>query len=157
MNNYDRKDVVVVLFPSTDGSVVTKKRPALVMRKNGREDLLLCMMTTVSRGEPEEVYVQAGEANLKKDTYIRTHKMMTVHESFISGTTGKISDAIWQNVIDAIKAWLIGIVLALRPSSRRTLWYLPARIPGTFSAQCRLRSAVKVRGALPLTPDSRCS
>jgi mRNA-degrading endonuclease toxin of MazEF toxin-antitoxin module len=106
MNSYDRKDVVVVLFPSTEGGAVTKKRPALVMRKNGREDLLLCMMTTVCRGEPEEVYVQAGEANLKKDTYIRTHKMMTVHESFISGTTGKVSDVTWQNVLGTIKEWL---------------------------------------------------
>jgi mRNA-degrading endonuclease toxin of MazEF toxin-antitoxin module len=106
MNSYDCGDVVVVLFPTTDGSVAAKKRPALVIRKNGREDLLLCMMTTVSRGEPEEVNVQAGEANLKKNTYIRTHKMMTVHESFISGTTGKVSDATWQKVIQTIKAWL---------------------------------------------------
>jgi mRNA-degrading endonuclease toxin of MazEF toxin-antitoxin module len=73
MNNFDRRDVVIVLFPSTDGSVASKKRPALVLRKNGSEDLLLCMMTTVCRNEPEEVFVTAGEASLKKATYIRTH------------------------------------------------------------------------------------
>jgi mRNA-degrading endonuclease toxin of MazEF toxin-antitoxin module len=106
MNNYNSGDVVIVVFPLTDGSTISKKRPALVLRKNGREDLLLCMMTTVSRNEPEEVAVPIGEANLKKSTYIRTHKMMTVHESFISGMTGSVAQSTWQKVIQTIKAWL---------------------------------------------------
>jgi mRNA interferase MazF len=106
MNKYNKGDVVIVVFPLTDGALTTKKRPALVLRKNGAEDLLLCMMTTVSRDEPEEVAVPAGEANLKKPTYIRTHKMMTVHESFISGTTGSISETTWREVIQTIKNWL---------------------------------------------------
>jgi mRNA-degrading endonuclease toxin of MazEF toxin-antitoxin module len=95
MNKFDKGSVVIVVFPSTDGTLPVKKRPALVLRKNGKEDLLLCMMTTISRDEPEEVIVPAGEANLKKLTYIRTHKLMTVHESFISRATGSVSKATW--------------------------------------------------------------
>lgn len=106
MNNYNKKDVVVVVFPSTGRNDVSKKRPALVLRKNGNEDLLLCMMTTARRGEAEEVTVPAGEANLQKETTIRTHKIMTVHESFISGSIGRVSDPIWSKVIDTIKNWL---------------------------------------------------
>ncbi len=106
MNNYNARDVVAVLFPVTNPGGVAKKRPALVLRKTGSEDLLLCMMTTIARGEPEEVFVPAGEANLKKDTYIRTHKMMTVHESFISSRIGTISEVTWSTVISAIKKWL---------------------------------------------------
>ena len=106
MNKYDRGDVVVVAFPFTYGGLVLKRRPALVLRKNGSEDLLLCMMTTVGRSEPEEVAIAAGEANLKKATYVRTHKMMTVHESFVSGMMGSVSDLTWQRVIQTIKDWL---------------------------------------------------
>ena len=106
MNSYNRKDVVIVLFPATDANVPSKKRPALVLRKNGSEDLLLCMMTTVARNESEEVFVPAGEANLKKDTWIRTHKLMTVHESFIAGSIGVLGEEIWNTVISTIKNWL---------------------------------------------------
>ena len=106
MHNATKKDVVIVLFPAIDPRVAPKKRPALVLRENGKEDLLLCMMTTVERSEPEEVFVPAGEANLKKDTYIRTHKMMTVRKSFISGTIGTLSDEVWNTVITTIKNWL---------------------------------------------------
>jgi mRNA-degrading endonuclease toxin of MazEF toxin-antitoxin module len=64
------------------------------------------MMTTVSRNDPEEVAVPTGEANLKKPTYIRTHKIMTVHESFISGVIGTVSETTWQKVVQTIKNWL---------------------------------------------------
>jgi mRNA interferase MazF len=106
MNKYDKGDVVIVVFPLTDGTLSAKKRPALVLRRNGKEDLLLCMMTTISRGEPEEVAVLAGEANLKKPTCVRTHKMMTVHESFISDVIGKVTESTWRKVIQTIKNWL---------------------------------------------------
>ena len=106
MNSYTSKDVVAVLFPTPNPDAVPKKRPALVLRKTGSSDLLLCMMTTVARGEPEEVFVRAGEANLKKNTYIRTHKMMTVHESFISSKIGSLHDETWEAVISTIKSWL---------------------------------------------------
>lgn len=106
MNNYTSKDVATVLFPAPNPDATPKKRPALVLRKTGNEDLLLCMMTTVKRGEPEEVFIRAGEANLKKDTYVRTHKIMTVHESFISINIGKISEDTWKTVISTIKNWL---------------------------------------------------
>jgi mRNA-degrading endonuclease toxin of MazEF toxin-antitoxin module len=95
-----------VAFPSTDSRIAAKERPALVLHKNGNQDLLLCMMTTISRNEPEEVLIFAGEASLKKNTYVRTHKIMTVHESFISRKTGGVSDSTWQNIIRTIKSWL---------------------------------------------------
>lgn len=106
MNNYTSKDVVTVLFPTPNPDGIPKKRPALVLRKTGSADLLLCMMTTVARGEPEEVFIRAGEANLKKDTYVRTHKIMTVHESFISSRIGSISEGTWETVVGTIKGWL---------------------------------------------------
>jgi mRNA interferase MazF len=112
---YKQGDIIVVKFPFTDGSEF-RKRPALIISNetvNKTNDYLVVQIT--SKNHIDELSAPIEDSDclhpLPLKSYIRVHKIFTVHHSLIlSKITSvkppfiiKIADEIY-NLIIALKA-----------------------------------------------------
>lgn len=84
---YKQGDIVVVKFPFTDGSEF-KKRPALVISNNSVNktgDLLIAQITSKRHSDKLSLSIEENDCliNLPLKSYIRTHKIFTIHQSLI--------------------------------------------------------------------------
>ena len=84
---YNQGDIVVVKFPFTDASEF-KKRPALVVsnsKVNRTKDYLLVQITSKQHKDNLSIAIDANSClqSLPLKSYVRTHKLFTVHHSLI--------------------------------------------------------------------------
>ncbi len=84
---YKQGDIVIVKFPFTDGSEF-KKRPALVIsnnKVNKTNDFLLVQITSKLNKDGLSVIINDKDCSkpLPLRSYIRPHKIFTVHRSLI--------------------------------------------------------------------------
>lgn len=91
---YKQADIVVVKFPFTDGSEF-KKRPALIVSNeavNKTGDYLIVQITSKLNNDNLSITINDTDClqPLPLSSYIRTHKMFTVHKSLI---LSKITEA----------------------------------------------------------------
>jgi mRNA interferase MazF len=104
-------EVVLVPFPFSDLSLA-KVRPAVCLADAGRGDWLLCQITSSPYGDPRAVCLDAGDfssGGLVVLSYARPAKLFTGNDKLLLKSVGKLTDAAFQKVLDAV-------IKVLRPS-----------------------------------------
>lgn len=102
--------VVFVRFPFSDLSGV-KKRPALVLAKLPKNDLILCQITSKSYSDVNAVELVPSdftEGKLIQISYIRPSKIFTANNVIVDSVVGKTHHAIHQMTINKIEQILRG-------------------------------------------------
>ncbi len=84
---YNQGDIVVVNFPFTDGSAF-KKRPALIISNatiNKTGDYILVQITSKINTDALSITIEDSDSlnPLPLNSFIRVHKIFTVHDSLI--------------------------------------------------------------------------
>ena len=103
-----RRHVLLLPFPFSDLSA-QKLRPALVLADAGRDDWLLCQIT--SKPYADAKAVEFGDADftvggLQRVSYARPAKLFTAHASLIRASVGELSPPAHQRVCAALVALL---------------------------------------------------
>ena len=87
--------VVVLPFPFSDLSK-SKKHPALVVTNLGKDDAILCQITSQSRFDAYSIElndVDFKEGGLKISSMVRPNKIFTADRSIISYKIGLLKDS----------------------------------------------------------------
>jgi mRNA interferase MazF len=90
-----RGDIVVIPFPFSDLSS-TKKRPALVLALLPDDDVLLCQITSRTRGDTSTIEIGEGDflyGRLPVASYVRCGKLFAASSSIVERTTGRLGPA----------------------------------------------------------------
>ncbi|KAF0108242.1 MAG: PemK-like protein [Anaerolineaceae bacterium] len=100
--------VVLVPFPFSDLSK-TKMRPAVILAYAGRDDWILCQITSNPYGDSRSIEItdkhfQTG--SLRVTSYARPGKLFTANSNLIAGQTGALKFDILEKLIDAVIALL---------------------------------------------------
>ena len=103
---YKQADIVVVKFPFTDGSEF-KRRPALIISNdlvNKTEDYLIVQITSKYNNDDLSVNIEDSDClkSLQLDSYIRIHKIFTIHKSLILSKITEVKPDFFKSVIDKI-------------------------------------------------------
>jgi mRNA interferase MazF len=96
--------VVLVRFPFSDLSEA-KLRPELVLADCGRDDWLLCQVTSNPYSDSRAVKLTDSDfqsGSLRTVSYARPAKLFTAHQSLIAAQVGVLRDDPLQQVIEAI-------------------------------------------------------
>jgi len=100
--------VVLVPFPFSDLSQ-SKLRPAIVLADAGREDWILCQVTSKPYGDAKAILLEDSgfeSGSLRVESYMRPGKLFTAHQSLIVSEAGHLKEATFQKIIDAVVAVL---------------------------------------------------
>jgi mRNA interferase MazF len=108
MGRFIKGEVVVVPFPFSDLSNF-KRRPALVLAPLKGDDVILCQITTISRGDGYSVRLSDSDfriGTLHHESNVRPNRIFTAEESIIVRSIGEIS----QTKIDEVMNRIINIL-----------------------------------------------
>ena len=97
--------VVLVPFPFSDLSQA-KLRPAVVLADGGREDWILCQITSNPYGDPRAVALSEKSfraGSLRVTSYARPGKLFTANHSLIVGHVGTLSADAFTEIIMAVR------------------------------------------------------
>ncbi len=100
--------VVLVRFPFSDLSG-SKLRPAIVLADTGRNDWVLCQITSQSYADPKAVEITIGDlANglLRKTSYARSGKLFTANAGIMTKQIGELKSEKLEEIIRAIISML---------------------------------------------------
>ena len=104
MGRFIKGEVVVVPFPFSDLSNY-KRRPALVIAPLSGDDVILCQITTVARGDGYSVLLSDSDfksGTLHHESNVRPNRIFTAEESIIVKSIGRISQTKIDEVITRI-------------------------------------------------------
>ncbi|HRB19189.1 MAG TPA: type II toxin-antitoxin system PemK/MazF family toxin [Chitinophagales bacterium] len=104
MEKFMKREVVVIPFPFSNLKGV-KKRPALVIADWGKEDIMLCQITSKAKHDGFEVELKSSDfenGGLPIDSHIRPNKIFTATKTDIIYTAGKINPKKYQEVINKL-------------------------------------------------------
>ena len=96
--------VVLVPFPFSDLSEA-KLRPALVLANSGRDDWILCQITSNPYADPRAVTLKDTDfaaGSLRVTSYARPGKLFTANSSLMVSQVGTLSQAALRNIIGAV-------------------------------------------------------
>jgi len=107
---FERGEIVLAKFPFSSLET-SKRRPCLVLSKGDTpEDLIVAFITSsdipshfkysINLSPQERDFLQTG---LKMKSFIRVDKIATIRENLISGSIGKISFVVQEEVTSKIK------------------------------------------------------
>lgn len=103
MTNYKFGEVVLVAFPFTD-LMQTKKRPALVFFDSQDNDIVICRISSQMCNTNYDIeMLNWKESGLLLPSFIRLHKIATIHKNKIDKTIGKLTKNDLTNVKQTIK------------------------------------------------------
>lgn len=97
-------DVVFVRFPFSDLSR-TKLRPALVLAQSGKDDTILCQITSRPYADTDAIVLEEDcfrEGHLIKISYVRPTKLFTAHVSIIEKTVANVQPEVRKAVVNRI-------------------------------------------------------
>lgn len=103
---YNQGDIVVVKFPFTDGSEF-KKRPAMVISNrivNQKGEYLIVQITSKLNNDGFSILINDDDClkPLPLKSYIRPHKIFTVHQDIILSKISSVKPVLNQKVSDII-------------------------------------------------------
>ena len=102
MTNYNFGDVVLIGFPHTDYSKISK-RPTLIIYDGGDQDILLARITSQKySSKADYIILDRIKAGLITDSYVRLGKMATIEKSYVIKKLGRMPE----NEILSIKSIL---------------------------------------------------
>jgi mRNA interferase MazF len=96
--------VVLVPFPFSDLSQ-SKLRPAVCLADAGRNDWILCQVTSSPYGDPHSIALEAADfsaGGLHLRSYVRPAKLFTAHGGLIVRSVGTLTVSSHQRVIDEV-------------------------------------------------------
>ena len=97
-------EVVLLLYPFSDLSR-SKYRPAVVLAEAGREDWIVCQITSNPFADPTSIPLTHSDfvsGQLHHDSYARPTKVFTAHESLITSTLGTLKRENFLTIRDAV-------------------------------------------------------
>ena len=97
-------EVVLVPFPFSDLSQ-SKVRPAVCLADAGRGDWVLCQITSSPYGDPMALPLDAHDfasGGLLVASFARPGKLFTANAMLLVRSVGRLSDAAFQRVLDAV-------------------------------------------------------
>jgi mRNA interferase MazF len=100
--------VVLIPFPFSDLSQA-KMRPAIILAYAGRDDWILCQITSNPYGDTHSVKItdrEFKEGSLRTASYARPGKLFTANSDLISRKVGALKDETLQKLIDEVIALL---------------------------------------------------
>lgn len=100
--------VVLVRFPFSDLSR-SKLRPAIVLANVGRDDWVLCQVTSRSYSDTAAVEVTSDDLEsglLKKTSYARPGKLFTANTGIMTKEIGELTSEKLEKIIHAIISML---------------------------------------------------
>jgi mRNA interferase MazF len=98
------RQVVLLPFPFSDLSA-SKLRPALVLADAGRNDWLLCQITSQAFADARAVTLLDGdfaEGGLRLTSYARPAKLFTANAMLVRSIAGRLNEAAHWRVCDAL-------------------------------------------------------
>lgn len=98
--------VVVVRFPFSD-LTASKLRPAVVLADAGRDDWILCQITSKPYGDIRAVKVEGGDiarGSLRLTSFARPGKLFTAHASLVVGHVGELSTIKFAAIREAVRS-----------------------------------------------------
>ena len=96
--------VVLVHFPFSDLSA-TKLRPAVVIADSGREDWVLCQITSNPYSDSRAIQLEDTDfrtGSLRITSCARPAKLFTAHQSLIASEVGVLRDEPLKRITDVI-------------------------------------------------------
>ncbi len=101
-------EVVLVPFPFSDLSQ-SKVRPAVCLADAGREDWVLCQITSSPYGDPAAVPLDAADfaaGGLLVASFARPGKLFTAHAGLLVRSVGVLNPTAFGRVLSAVVAVL---------------------------------------------------
>ena len=96
--------VVLVPFPFSDLSQA-KLRPAIVLADVGRDDWILCQITSTPYGDPHAlplVDADFATGSLHLASYARPGKLFTAHRRLMVTRVGQLKPSPFKNIVNVI-------------------------------------------------------
>jgi len=97
--------VVIVHFPFSD-LTASKLRPAVVLADAGRDDWILCQITSKSYGDPRAIKLEDADfahGSLRLTSFARPGKLFTAHASLVAAQVGELQAGKFAAIRDAVK------------------------------------------------------
>lgn len=110
MGSPSARAVVLVWFPFSDLSQ-SKLRPAVLLANAGRDDSILCQITSNPYGDPQAIEIVGenfAEGSLNRVSYARPGKLFTAHRSLMAAQAGILQADKFNQLIDAVVTILRG-------------------------------------------------
>lgn len=86
-------EVCIINFPFSNG-IGSKRRPVMVIKHTSDDDMLIAKVTSQAYNTEFDVYINDWKtAGLLSPSYIRIHKIQTLHSSIVFGNIGKLTNA----------------------------------------------------------------
>ncbi len=108
---YSQKDIILIPFPYSD-LTGAKQRPALIIsnsKLNKTEDRICCLITT--NKSQDSILIERGsfkEGNLPFKSWIKPHRLFTIHEKIIRKKLCTINKKLYNKVLTKINRYLKG-------------------------------------------------
>lgn len=102
--------VVLVRFPFSD-LTATKLRPAIVLAAAGRNDWVLCQITSNSYADPNAVRIDDTDfvsGSLQRPSFARPGKLFTANTAVITDEIGRLKPDKHRQIVVAVVALLEG-------------------------------------------------
>ena len=96
--------VVLIRFPFSDLSSA-KLRPAVVLASAGRDDWILCQVTSNPYADPRAIQIADSDfqtGSLQRVSYVRPGKLFTANSSLMETEAGKLNASAFTNVLKAV-------------------------------------------------------
>ena len=98
MKDYRAGEIVLLLFPFADATGA-KRRPALIIRDTGDEDVIVCRVTSQVAQTTFDVELEEWpQAGLQLPSVIRVHKVATLEKRLIERRLGVLTPSDWSRV-----------------------------------------------------------
>ena len=84
--------VVIVRFPFSN-LTASKLRPAVVLAEAGRDDWILCQITSQPYGDTRAIRLEVGDVShgsLRLTSFARPGKLFTAHASLVTSQVGTL-------------------------------------------------------------------
>jgi mRNA interferase MazF len=101
--------IILIPFPFSDLSQ-SKLRPAVVLANAGKEDWILCQITSKSYADLQSIKLTDDDfanGSLKLVSYARPGKLFTANSSLIVSKVGELKQEKFQKIINVVVSLLI--------------------------------------------------
>lgn len=105
-----RGAIVLVRFPFSDLSR-SKLRPAVILAAAGRDDHVLCQVTSKPYGDPSAVVLDSeafASGSLRIRSYARPGKLFTASSDLMTHHVGRLTEHARSRIVDAVVALIRG-------------------------------------------------
>jgi mRNA interferase MazF len=100
MGVFTAAQIVLLRFPFSDLSG-DKLRPAVVLAYAGREDWIVCQITSNPFSDTNAIVISRADfsrGSLKYTSYARPGKVFTAHESLIASVIGTLTAEVFETI-----------------------------------------------------------